>query len=155
MKILKVAVFVALTFAVVSCDPDMVYDHFDKTANGMWSWDDVKTFKVEMTDTIRSYNIYIDIRHTKEYPKSNLYVFLSIESPNGGEIRDTVSIGIADDRGRWLGSGFGNIKLVRRLYRKDVRFASSGIYIFRLEQAMRLKEVPVTDVGIRIEKYQH
>ena len=64
-----------------------------------------------------------------------------------------MSIGIADDRGRWLGSGFGNIKLVRRLYIRDVRFASPGVYTFKLEQAMRLKEVPVTDVGIRIEKF--
>ncbi len=54
----------------------MVYDHFEKTGEGKWSWDEVKTFEVDMTDTLHPYNIYIDIRHTKEYPKSNLYVFL-------------------------------------------------------------------------------
>lgn len=154
MKILNAFLFTVLIFAAVSCDPDMVYDHFEKTEHGQWLWDDVKTFKVDMTDTLHPFNIYIDIRHTKDYPKSNLYVFLSIISPAGAEVRDTVSIGIANERGKWLGSGFGNIKLVRLLYRRDVRFAAPGIYTFTLEQAMRLKEVPVTDVGIRIEKYK-
>ncbi len=153
MKILNILLFAALAIGTVSCDPDMVYDHFEKTAGGKWSWDDVKTFNVDMTDTTHAFNIYIDIRHTKEYPKSNLYVFLSIVSPSQSEIHDTVSIGIADNRGRWLGNGFGNVKLVRRLYRQDVRFASPGVYTFKVEQAMRLKEVPVTDVGIRIEKF--
>jgi gliding motility-associated lipoprotein GldH len=154
MKLLKVILFTAVVLGAVSCDPKMVYDHFEKTSKGTWSWDDVKTFQVEMSDTTHPYNIYINIRHTKDYPKSNLYVFLNIISPKGATVKDTVSIGIADSRGRWLGSGFGNIKLVRRLYRRDVRFAVPGTYTFTLEQAMRLKEVPVTDVGIRIEKYR-
>ncbi|HYW95062.1 MAG TPA: gliding motility lipoprotein GldH [Bacteroidales bacterium] len=154
MKILQAFLFTALVFGMVSCDPNMVYDHFEKTNDGQWSWDDVKTFKVDMTDTITAYNIYIDIRHTRAYPKSNLYVFLNILSPAGAEVRDTVGIDIADERGRWMGSGFGNVKLIRRLYRRDVRFAVPGTYTFTLEQAMRLKEVPVTDVGIRIEKYK-
>ncbi len=71
--------FAALAICTVSCDPNMVYDHFEKTENGEWSWDDVKSFEVDMQDTVNAYNIFIDIRHTKEYPKSNLYVFLSID----------------------------------------------------------------------------
>ncbi len=135
------------------CDPNMVYDHFEPTGNGTWSWDEPLTFRVDMTDTVHAYNIYVNVRHTKDYPKSNLYVFLDILSPAGSQIRDTVNIGITDSRGKWLGNGFGNIKLVRKLYRQDVRFAVPGTYTFRLEQAMRLEEVPVTDVGIRIEKF--
>ena len=46
-----ILLFAALAFGTVSCDPDMVYDHFEKTAGGKWSWDDVKTFNVDMTDT--------------------------------------------------------------------------------------------------------
>ena len=112
-----------LSIIAVSCDPNMVYDHFEKTAQGKWSWDDVKTFNVDMKDTTSAFNIYVDIRHTKAFPKSNLYVFLNIVSPKGVEINDTVSIGIADSHGKWLGSGFGNIRLVRKLYKRDIRFA--------------------------------
>jgi hypothetical protein len=52
-----------------------------------------------------------------------------------------------------LGNGFGDIKLISRIYRKGVRFKNSGEYTFSIEQRMRLPEIPVTDVGLRIEKY--
>ncbi len=136
-----------------SCDPDMVYDKFQKTDNGEWSWADKKIFIVPITDSLKSYNILINIRHTTEYPKSNLFVFIKTTAPNGHFMKDTVEIKIANDRGKWLGNGFGDIKLVSRIYRKAVRFAYKGNYTFTLEQAMRIPEIPVTDVGLRIENF--
>ena len=136
-----------------SCDPYMVYDNFQKTEHGQWSWADKKIFSVDIADSLKSYNILINIRHTTEYPKSNLFVFVSTTAPNGQIMRDTVEIKIADDRGKWLGDGFGDIKLISRMYRKAVRFKYSGEYIFSIEQGMRLSEIPVTDVGLRLEDF--
>jgi len=145
-----------LIFSVIlltSCDPHMVYDQFEKTGNNAWSWDEEKKFKVHMEHPNEFYNIYINIRHTKEYPKSNLYVFLTINGPNDSESRDTIDIPITNQHGKWLGSGFGDIKFVRKRIREKVRFAFPGEYIFTLEQGMRIEELPVTDVGLRIEEY--
>jgi len=150
----KFLLFFVLTFTLASCDPQMVFDKFEPTENGMWAWNDVKTFEAEIDDVTQAFNVYLNVRHTKEYPKSNLFIFVKLESPNGGILRDTVEIQIADEHGRWLGNGFGNIKFVRRLFRGNVHFASPGTYKFTLEQGMRIEKVPVTDVGVRIEKYQ-
>ena len=151
---MKNLIFITGIFLILSsCDPDMVFDKFQKTENGKWSWADKKTFNVLITDSLKSYNILINIRHTTDYPKSNLFVFITTKAPNGHFMRDTIEIKIANDRGKWFGNGFGDIKLVSRIYRKAIRFAYKGEYTFTVEHGMRLPEIPVTDVGLRIENF--
>ena len=140
-------------FILCSCDPDMVYDNYQKTENGKWTWSDKKSFNVDVSDSLKRYNILINIRHTTEYPKSNLFVFVITKAPNGYSMRDTVEIQIADKRGKWLGNGFGDIKLISRMYKKGITFRYTGEYTFIIEQGMRLPDIPVTDIGLRVEKY--
>jgi len=96
----------------------------------------------------------VNFRHTTDYPKSNLFVFITTTAPTGASRRDTLEIIIAEDNGKWKGNGFGDIKLVSKEYRKAVRFAVPGKYTFEIEQGMRIPEIPVTDVGLRIEEYR-
>ncbi len=152
MKILFV-VF-GLSFLIAACDPYMLYDEYSKTEGGQWKWRDKKTFEVDVKDSIGMYNILINFRHTTDYPKSNLYVFVTTTSPTGVSRRDTVEIIITDDHGKWKGNGFSDIKLVSREFRKAVRFVLPGKYKFEIEQGMRIPEIPVTDVGLRIEEYK-
>ncbi len=151
-NIFLILIFFLIT--LVSCDPHMVYDQFQKTGDNSWSWDEEIIFEVDMENPEEFYNIFLNIRHTKEYAKRNLYVFLTIKGPNETEAHDTIDIAIADPKGRWLGSGFGNIKFVRKKIRENVRFAFPGTYTFILKQGMRLEEVPVTDAGLRIEYFR-
>lgn len=139
---------------LTACDPMGYYDKFSGTGEGSWTWDENQIFSVEVNDTLQPFNLYLNVRHTKDYPRSNLYVFLTVTGPKNNATRDTINIPIAAKSGKWYGDGFGNIKLVRHLYRKDIRFPYKGEYIFEIEQAMRIEEVPVTDVGLRIEKFK-
>ena len=44
MKLLKkISLLTLLSLILVSCDPLMVYDHFEKTNQGEWNWNDIKT----------------------------------------------------------------------------------------------------------------
>lgn len=151
---IKNLIFIS-TFIVIlcSCDPGMIYDSYQKTENGNWSWEDKKVFKVTVPDSIRFYNLLINIRHTTAYPKSNLFVFITSIAPNGQSLRDTVEIQVADSKGKWTGNGFGDIKLISRMYKRAAKFRYNGEYTFIIEQGMRIPEVPVTDVGLRIEKF--
>lgn len=147
-------VLFGLVLLIAACDPFMVFDQYQKTGEGQWKWSDRKTFEVNMNDSLQMYNIYINIRHTTDYPKSNLFVFLTTTAPTGISRRDTLEIIIADNRGKWEGNGFSDIKLVSREYRKAIRFLYPGKYIFEIEQGMRMPEIPVTDVGFRIEEFR-
>ena len=67
-------------------------------------------------------------------------------------MKDTVNMILAAPDGQWNGKGTGKLRELRLLYRKQVVFGEPGTYTFSLDQAMRKSELPVTDVGIRIEK---
>jgi len=60
---------------------------------------------------------------------------------------------LANEKGKWLGSGIGDIYEIQIPYKKNVRFPYPGKYSFTFEQAMRIEELSfVYDVGLRIEK---
>jgi len=144
--------FISMVIAFSSCDPDMIYDELWRIEDGRWTWDNPQVFEIEMSDTITLHNIYLQVRHTVDYPLSNLYIFVNVSGPGGQQIKDTVNIILADPDGSWTGRGAGNLREIRLLYRNQTRFRLPGLYTFTLEQGMRKSELPVTDVGVRIER---
>jgi gliding motility-associated lipoprotein GldH len=137
---------------LTACDPDMVYDHYTSFESGMWSWSDVAVFEIEITDTLSLNNIYLQVRHSTDYPLSNLYMFVNVKGPHGQFRRDTVNMILATPEGKWTGKGVGHLRELRLLYMSQTRFVMPGLYNFSIEQAMRKAELPVTDVGVRIER---
>lgn len=135
-----------------SCDPGMVYDQFEQVDQGMWTWREAMEFEADISDTVSMFNIYLQVRHTTEYPMSNLYMFVHIKSPAGQQLTDTINMVLAAPDGKWTGKGNGNLRELMLLYRKQTRFSVPGTYVFTLEQAMRQEGLPVTDLGVRIER---
>ena len=135
-----------------SCDPGMVYDQYEPTEQGMWSWQNAIEFKADISDTISMHNIYLQVRHTVEYPMSNLHMFVHVKAPSGQHLTDTINMILAAPDGKWTGKGNSNMRELRLLYRKQTKFRVPGTYVFTLEQAMRQSELPVTDLGVRIER---
>ncbi len=139
-------------FLLTACDSEMVYDHYISLENGMWKWNDVAVFEMDINDTISLNNIYLKVRHSTDYPMSNLYMFVNVKSPSGQFRRDTVNLILATPEGQWIGKGTGRLRELQLLYKSQTRFGVPGIYNFSIEQAMRKAELPVTDVGVRIER---
>ncbi|MDA3822566.1 MAG: gliding motility lipoprotein GldH [Bacteroidales bacterium] len=142
----------SIVVLISSCDSQMVYDDFQDIEGESWHWDDVLDFSIEVQDTISIHDILIRLRHSTDYPLSNLYMFVNIEGPSGQTETDTINYILAENSGKWIGSGVGNIREIGYLYKKNVRFPESGLYKVSIEQAMRLSEIPVGEVGVRIEK---
>lgn len=148
----RLFLFVLLFPLATSCDPQMVYDQYMTTKNGEWKWNDVGVFEVDMADTVSLHNIYLQVRHSVDYPMSNLYMFVLLKGPSGQFVRDTVNMVLAAPDGQWIGTGQGKLRELRLLYRQQIRFSEQGIYIISVEQAMRKSELPVHNVGVRIER---
>jgi len=154
MKLFDAILLIALSVLVlVSCDPGRVYEKNIRIPDGIWNQNNPVSFEVIVEDTITPHNLYINVRNTGMYPLSNLYLFVTTIAPSGHTINDTVQIILADEKGKWLGDGLGDIWDIQRLYKEQVRFAQKGKYIFEYEQAMRLEKLPfILDVGLRVEK---
>ena len=139
-------------FAGLSCDRHAVYDRFVTIEGENWEWDEVREFTFDLNDTTSLYNVLIQMRHTTDYPMRNLYLFVHLEGPSGQTLTDTINYMLAEPDGSWIGKGVGKLRELRYLYRKNTRFPEPGNYTVRLEQGMRVRGLPVTDVGIRVEK---
>lgn len=150
--VLTCAVLFMSALFLGSCDRAMVVDEFVRIDNQSWHWDDPAQFTFEMDDTASYHDILINLRHTTDYPLSNLYMFVHVEGPGGQQLTDTVNFILAEPSGKWIGKGIGQMRAIGYLYKKNTLFPQKGKYHIAIEQAMRLPEVPVSEVGIRIEK---
>ena len=61
---------------------------------------------------------------------SNLFLFIKISSPLGYSVKDTFECKLADEKGKWLGKGFGNVWNHQLLYKQNIRFPYPGTYSF-------------------------
>lgn len=135
------------------CNEDLVFENNRRIPGNEWNRHDKPVFEVEITDTISAHNLLINLRNTGEYPKSNLFLFVSATSPGGASTRDTLEFILAEPSGKWTGRGFGSVWQNRFFYRQNVRFPERGKYVFEFEQAMRIEDLPgILDVGLRIER---
>jgi len=136
-----------------SCSDNAIFEENQHLPSKTWDRKNIIQFKVNIIDTLNPYKIFINIRNNGLYARRNLYLFVTIISPNGNELKDTVNCILADEKGKWYGkSNLGDLYFNKFLYKPNVRFPYSGTYIFKLEQAMRTEKMEhIEDVGIRIE----
>lgn len=145
---------ISLLMALTGCDDRRFYEKTAKIPEGIWRSDNILPFPVVISDTLATYNLYIDIRNDLGYQYSNLYIFFRTIHPNGRLTRDTIEFTLADYDGKWIGSGSGSLRSVRFMFQQGLRFRMTGNYLFMLEQAMRTEELKgIRDIGFRIDKF--
>jgi len=140
-------------FALSSCQFDSIYNENVTVENAEWDKDEAVRFEVMIDDSLASYDFFLNFRNTTDYRYSNLYVFLTTRFPNANLTRDTIEFILADEKGHWLGKGWGNLKENNILLKKDLQFPLSGRYVFLIQQAMRVDTLEgIHDVGLQISK---
>jgi gliding motility-associated lipoprotein GldH len=135
-----------------ACNSNQFYEKNTVIKNNSWYFKDSKVFEVELKDSLKIYNFYINVRNTIDYKYANLYLFINSELPDGKIAKDTVEFQIADYQGKWLGKGSGKFRYNSFLLRKNISFNKKGLYKFNLVHAMRSDSLKgIADVGIRID----
>ena len=144
---------ILLIAGIVSCDRKRVFEAYKQLDEKGWNKDSVVVFKVALKDTTRNHNLYVNIRNKGTYPYSNLWLFLTIGSPDGKQLTDTVEFALAEPSGRWKGSGIGDLHDNQILFKSSVFFSHKGNYTFQIKQGMRDNVLQgIRDIGLRIEK---
>jgi gliding motility-associated lipoprotein GldH len=140
----------ALVF--VSCNNHSIYNQFKTMQRSGWNKDSVVYYPVFISDTTKRYDLLITIRNNASYPYQNFWMFIDEKTPAGDVKKDTVECYLADDRGRWLGSGFSEYSMPV-LIAHQKKFHHQGYYVFGIHQGMRddlLKGI--TAIGLEIKK---
>jgi len=146
-------------FIIVSCGETGTQMDFQKLPKEGWPLRAPVRFSIQVQDTISPQSFFITLRHTNDYPFSNIFLITTLSHPNGTVITDTLSYDLAAADGQWLGSGNGLITHTLP-YKKKVVFNTSKAYILSVYQSVRQlgSEVGipllsgVTEVGYQIEK---
>jgi gliding motility-associated lipoprotein GldH len=140
-------------FILLSCNSKVVYTNSQAMAEETWKLMDIPAFKVPITDTFNSNNVFFTIRNGSSYPFRNIYLFVTTISPDGKKITDTLQYNLADEKGKWYGKGFGDIHELNLPYKSNVYFPLKGTYEFKIQHGMRVENLKgVYDFGLRIEK---
>ncbi|MBN1112010.1 MAG: gliding motility lipoprotein GldH [Bacteroidales bacterium] len=147
----KILLLLVSLITFMSCVNSTLYEANTELPAEGWDKGTPLMFNVSVEDTINSYNILFNVRHTGLYPRANIYFFSSVYAPDGNLMRDTLQVILADKKGKWLGDGWGNVWTRSVIYKKKVRFPEKGIYKFEIlhgERTDNLKEI--LDFGIEV-----
>ena len=136
-----------------SCNSNVVFTESKVMNKNTWNLLNISSFKVPITDTLKSNNVIFTIRTGSSYPFRNIYLFVTTTSPDGKSITDTLQYNLADEKGKWFGKGFGDIHELNLPYKSNIYFPVKGIYQFNIQHGMRVEDLKgVYDVGLRVEK---
>ena len=147
--IISLMAFICLT----ACDPNRLYETNTPVANEKWTYDDVKSFSVDVKDTTTRYNIYINLRHSFLFEWRNIYVQVGTQLPDGKKMDKRVNLPLCESDGKWYGSCLGDNCDIPVEIQHDAKFPMMGKYIFTIRQDMRVNPLEkIKSVGLRVEK---
>ncbi|MCF6307885.1 MAG: gliding motility lipoprotein GldH [Flavobacteriaceae bacterium] len=156
LRYLVVLVGIVLFF---SCDSKIIFSQNKSLSNG-WSKEEIIKFDFPKFDSLKTYNLFINLRNTNDYKYNNIFLIAEIGFPHGKIITDTLEYKMANPDGSWLGTGIGSIKENKLWFKENVSFSENGIYKISISQAVRnngdVEGVSnlegITDIGISVEE---
>ncbi len=143
--------FLAALFT--SCGPNYIFEETNAVENQEWTYQDTIDFKVEITDTLRIYNLHLDIEHAVDYAHQNIYIQIYTLFPSGERTRERISIDFADKGGQWYGDCEEDWCTLRVTIQEGAFFNALGTHTFTIEQYMRVDPLPgIKSVSMKIEE---
>ena len=154
MKFFRLAIALSFCTFLFACDESVVYKAHEDIEDGLWFIKNQPTFKVEITDTLSTYNLYYLVRSAVQYPYYNLYLTRKTTSPAGKVSSSLEEVFLSDQiTGKPYGKGLGDLFDHKIGFLKNYTFPQSGIYTYSLSQSMRQNPLPfIISVGIAVEK---
>ena len=151
----------SVLLVLASCTNEIVVSE-STTLPGYWDKENQLEFQIPQLDSLKKYNVFLNVRNTNDYPFNNLFLIVSMEFPHGKTLVDTLEYKMAYPNGEWMGEGIGSVKENKLLYKENVSFFEEGNYNITITHAVRNNgEVEgvsrldgITDVGYSIEEFK-
>lgn len=137
-----------------ACEPNRTFEQNSSISEAQWQQSEPVELSLEISDTVSTYNLYLSVRHTTDYPFSNLWLNLTTTYPSGnsGTLRKQIYLG-NNEAMTWNGECIRDICLAQIPIVEGHHFSELGEYQFTIEHIMRTNPLPeILDVGLRIEK---
>ena len=126
MRIVGLIGILAILF---SCNKKVVFEEYKMIQKQQWHTDSLVIFNYIIEDTIIPHKVVLKIRHGVEYEYQNLFLFIQSQ-----EEKDTIEIIIADKRGKWIGTGVGDLREI------EINLENKKIYPNKQKQKMIIEQ---------------
>ncbi len=155
------SVFTALTTLMLwltlftSCTQQELYFKYNKIENSNWYRDSLLNFTI---DTIKveqrgNYNLLLELTTTALYPYRDIHLRIHHNLTDTIFDSDTIQYNVADEYGRWLGTGVGSLRQLSLPYKSDVFIDTLRSYQIRITHILNDDPLKgVEKVGLRIIK---
>jgi gliding motility-associated lipoprotein GldH len=141
--------FCAIIFA--SCTTLDVFEKSTPFPSQNWNSNNAVSVDFAVTDTNSLHNFYLVLRHTEKYPYKNIWLQLTIKSPNDTSVIKR-EFTLADNS-KWLGATIDDITDHRIMFNPQPIKLKKGNYNFTIKQIMRENPLPhILSAGIRVQK---
>jgi len=148
---IKGLILICVVFVLTSCDPGRLFEENKSVPVSGWFYKNTVPFEVQVTDTTKWYDVSVNLRVSSAYNYSNIFLWLSTTSPDKKTDKRRVEIRLADEKGKWLGAGLGDLYDYQFPVLQKIKFPASGFYRFEIEQNMREDTLQhIKSVGIRV-----
>ena len=149
----RILIFLSLAILLISCNQKTtVFNQHKELPSKGWHKDSVAHFEVSL-EKKTVYNFLINLRNRNDYKSQNMWLFVSYERPDKTIKNDTLNFYLADNQGRWLGSGFGSLHQMQVVFIPNIEFSQAGVYKFDIKHGMRdTTLIGINDIGLEILK---
>lgn len=149
----KLLIFFAFALLLASCSGDFFYKKTLDVPGEFWTYQDTLKFDFDITDTTKTYGMYLDVTHAGDYGFQNLYVQFHTIFPSGKEETKLVSLELAAQTGIWNGECGGNECTVEIPLQLKAIFNEMGEHTLAVEQYMRQSPLPgVKSMTLKIKE---
>ena len=138
---------------LLSCAEGEAYYRFHHIDKGKWYRDSTLVFRMDSIalHPAKKYDVTIEISTNRAYPYRDLWVQIDQNLTDTLFRSDTLHYRLADDYGRWLGSGAGGLNQLSLPYLSSVPLDTTYPYAVHIRQTMT--DDPLTGVekvGVKV-----
>jgi gliding motility-associated lipoprotein GldH len=138
-----------------------VLDDYE-TLPKVWKKSDSISFSFKSPDTLKAYDVFLNLRNNNDYEFSNLFLIVGLETPSNNKSIDTLEYQMTAPNGEWLGTGFSEIKENKLWFKEAIQFKENGDYLLTIEHAIRengnvngvTQLKGITEIGYRLEEHK-
>jgi len=146
-------IILALALGFSACGETYFYEKTYNLPNTQWSYSDTLDFEVDIQDTIKTYNLILDIEHSADYPFQNNYVYIHTHLPSGEHLGKQLSLDLAQKSGKWNGECSGDKCDLRIVIQQNAYFNQIGKHRFSIEQYMRTDSLSgIYAIGLKVQE---
>lgn len=140
---------------LAACDNKEIYYNFTTIKNEKWSKNDTLYFQIDsgLIKPGEKYNISIELSNSTNYPYQNIWLYISDDFHHTAFETNNKQYLLADDFGKWYGSGWGAIYQISLEYAEGLIFLDNRNYCIKIVHGMRDEPLDgIEQIGIKITK---